>query len=136
MQPWLQPMQARTSSGWPAAALATRSGSAISARVIPTASAAPEASSRSAAVSSTTRVVPMTGTSTAARIRASGPEDLLGEPQPPAAGVVGVVAAVRARREELRDQVAVRHRDLDAVDPALPAVPGRGGVAVEERAQL
>ena len=41
------------------------------------------------------------------------------------ATAVGVVAPVRARREELRDQVAVRHRDLDPVDPALAAVAGR-----------
>ena len=41
---------------------------------MPTASASPEATSRSAAATSTTRVVPITGTApTAARISASGP---------------------------------------------------------------
>ena len=49
---------------------------------------------------------------------------------------VRVRAPVRARREELRDQVAVRHRDLDAVDPALAAVARGGRVAVDQRAQL
>ena len=58
------------------------------------------------------------------------------EPQPAVRRVVAVVAAVRARREELGDQVAVRHRDLDPVDPAVAAVPGGGRVAVDERAQL
>src|SRR5215218_1755717 len=71
MQPWLQPTQASTSPVRPAAVLATRSGSAISARVIPTA-AAPASIRRSAAATSTTRVVPITGTSTAASTRASG----------------------------------------------------------------
>ena len=46
---------------------------------------------------------------------AHGGEHLLGEAQPPG-GAVRVRAPVRARGEELRDQVAVRHRDLDAVD--------------------
>jgi hypothetical protein len=73
MQPWLHPTQASTSRARPRAAFSTRSGSAISARVMPTASAAPEATRRSAAARSTIRVVPITGTSTAARTRASGP---------------------------------------------------------------
>ena len=41
MQPWLQPMQAMHSASRPSRALRDRSGSAISARVMPTASAAP-----------------------------------------------------------------------------------------------
>jgi hypothetical protein len=71
MQPWLQPTQASTSSPRPLAAFSTSSGSAISARVIPTASAAPDSTSRSAALRSTTRVVAISGTSTAARTAAS-----------------------------------------------------------------
>src|SRR5918998_467583 len=113
MQAWLQPMQASTSR--PAAVFATNSGSAISARVMPTASASPSATSRSASATSTTRVVPITGTSTAARATASGSAI-------PAGGRVGVGAPVRPQREELRDQVTVRHRDLDAVEAPLAAV--------------
>ena len=73
MQPWLQPTQASTSAVRPWRAFSTRSGSAISARVMPTASASPEAIRRSAAATSTIRVAPITGTlPTAARISASG----------------------------------------------------------------
>ena len=43
MQPWLHPMHGMTSSAAPAAAFASRSGSAIIARVIPTRSTAPVA---------------------------------------------------------------------------------------------
>ncbi len=61
MQPWLQPMQWRISCSRPAAAFASRSGSAIIARVMPITSACPSASSRSASASSTTRVVAISG---------------------------------------------------------------------------
>ena len=49
---------------------------------------------------------------------------------------VGVLAPVRDGREELRDQVAVRHRDLDPVHAALPAVARGGRVALEHRVDL
>ncbi len=67
MQAWLQPMHASTSARRPVAAFSTSSGSAISARVIPTASAAPDSTRRSAALRSTTRVVAISGTPTASR---------------------------------------------------------------------
>ena len=74
MQPWLQPTQGMTSAAWSAAAFASRSGSAIIARVIPTRSTAPEATSASAASRSAMRVVPISGTAgIAARIGATGP---------------------------------------------------------------
>src|SRR3954452_24836385 len=74
MQPWLHPTHGITSVSRPAAAFAARSGSAIIARVIPTRSTAPEATSRSAASRSATRVVPISGTpGIAARIGATGP---------------------------------------------------------------
>ena len=46
MQPWLQPVQRMRSSSRPSAIRRGRSGSAISARVMPTASAAPAAEQR------------------------------------------------------------------------------------------
>ena len=74
MQPWLQPMHGMTSSSAPATAFASRSGSAIIARVIPTRSASPAATSASAASRSAIRDVAMSGTSgIAARMCATGP---------------------------------------------------------------
>ena len=74
MQPWLQPMHGMTSSTRPDAAFASRSGSAIIARVIPTRSTVPEPTRRSAASRSATREVPMSGTpGIAARMTATGP---------------------------------------------------------------
>src|SRR6478752_10654689 len=60
MQPWLQPMQRVTGS--PARARRARLGSAIWARVIPTASQTPSAIRRSASLGSSTRPVAITGT--------------------------------------------------------------------------
>ncbi len=47
-----------------------------------------------------------------------------------------VRAPVGGRREELGDQVTVRHRDLDAVHPALAAMARCGRVALEHRGDL
>src|SRR5687768_5105436 len=70
MQAWLQPTHSSGCS--PAIERATSDGSAISARVMPTASASPDSTSRAASGTSTTRVVAITGTSTAARATRSG----------------------------------------------------------------
>jgi hypothetical protein len=63
-------------------------------------------------------------------------QDLLGEAHPAAIRRVLVRTPVRLRGEELGDQVAVRHRDLDAVDPTLAAVARRRRIAVGQRTQL
>ena len=60
MQPWLQPMQRVIGS--PARARRARLGSAIWARVIPTASHTPSPIRRSASAGSSTRPVAITGT--------------------------------------------------------------------------
>src|SRR5581483_8488721 len=60
MQPWLQPMQVVTGS--PAIVFRTSPGSAIIARVIPTASHTPSPISRSASAGSRIRPVAITGT--------------------------------------------------------------------------
>jgi hypothetical protein len=52
------------------------------------------------------------------------------------APAVLVAAQVRARTEELRREVAVRHRDLDAVDPAAVGVCRGGGVPRDDLADL
>ncbi len=64
MQAWLQPMQARISSTWPADALAGRSGSQIRARVIATASACPAAITWSPSCGWLIRPATITGTLT------------------------------------------------------------------------
>ncbi len=63
-QAWLQPMQVLMASGVPAAALATKSGSASIGRAIDTMSAQPEASSSSASSGVLMRLVVTSGTDT------------------------------------------------------------------------
>ena len=65
MHAWLQPMQARISSASPCSALAGSSGSQISARVMPTMSAWPLASTCSPSCGWLMRPATMTGTLTA-----------------------------------------------------------------------
>ncbi len=62
MQPWLQPMQ--TVTGSPARVFLARFGSAIIARVMPTASQTPSPIRRSASAGSRIRPVAITGTAT------------------------------------------------------------------------
>ena len=62
MQPWLHPMH--TVTGSPARALRARLGSAIIARVMPTASQVPSPIMRSASAGSRIRPVAITGTPT------------------------------------------------------------------------
>ena len=64
MQAWLQATQARISSSRPAFALLGRSGSQISARVMPQASACPDANARSASCGWLMRPPTSTGTDT------------------------------------------------------------------------
>ena len=134
MQPWLQPMQTMISSGAPAAALRTRSGSAISARVMPTASAPPPAISFSAARTSTICVVPMTGTSTAARTAASGPASASGR-----AGGGGTIQleegkyAEWPRTSEAKSTGAVRHSSPAIAAQASASSPSGASSSAESR---
>jgi hypothetical protein len=72
-----------------------------------------------------------------ARLGAHRGQDLAREAQARVeVAVVAVVAAIRGRSEELRGQVAVGHRDLDAVDPALATQAGARRVAGDELVDL
>ena len=71
MQAWLQPMHARMSSSRPCAVLAGSSGSQMSARVMTHRSAWPAARIASASWGWLIRPATMTGTRTAALVRAA-----------------------------------------------------------------
>ena len=76
-QVWLHRMQGRIRSGVPARSLATRSASAICARVISTRSAAPASSAACAAAGSTTLPCRTTGTAPASAARIRGGQVLV-----------------------------------------------------------
>ena len=71
MQPSLAPTQTRMSSTRPSVVFRGSSGSAISARVIPTMSHTPAASAASACSTVITRPATITGTLTTERVRAA-----------------------------------------------------------------